>query len=140
MWRVYVLERTCPLTVSLLRQRNTLEQSLSKFISETNISPFRETQAPAFLQSLSTHSDNLLSSVAQFELALMRAKEGDSTRHVISWSFDPYPVLNCLARELPLPQDLRRAPFQVIVSRELLGFFQIVAVVRKECDGSISQT
>src|SRR5438093_1790613 len=53
LWRVYVLERTCVLTFTLLKRRNLLKETLNAFITRQNISPFRETQAPAFLEALS---------------------------------------------------------------------------------------
>src|SRR3569623_1316808 len=75
LWRVYVLERTCALTIRLLRRRGLLADAISRFIGGTYISPFRETQAPAFLETLSAHHDRLIASVARFELALIMEQE-----------------------------------------------------------------
>jgi hypothetical protein len=71
LWRIWVLERTAPLTFALLKHRKLLNQAVTAFIKGHNISPFRETQAPEFLAMLSTHDDSLIASVAQFELALL---------------------------------------------------------------------
>src|SRR6266852_4308349 len=100
LWRIYVLERTCALTVTLLKRRNLLEETLNTFIARNNISPFRETQAPAFLESLSTHRDCLIASVAQFELALMKVRQGDPRSYAVPWSIEPHAVLNSLARDI----------------------------------------
>src|SRR5215831_8867509 len=63
LWRIYVLERTCILAFTLLKRRNLLEAALSAFIAGHNISPFRETQAPAFLEAMSSHPDRLVAAV-----------------------------------------------------------------------------
>jgi len=126
MWRIYVLERTCILTFTLLKRRNLLEEALSAFISRHNISPFRETQAPAFLEALSSHQDNLVASVARFELALMKVRLGDSGSYTIRWNVEPHPVLNSLARDIPLDEEPRSGSYQILVSRDLPSQFQII--------------
>src|SRR4051794_40541097 len=78
LWRLWVLERTCVLTYNLLKQRHLLEGLLSDFMAQHNVSPFRETQAPAFLEHVSGHQDRLIASVAQFELALLKVRDGDA--------------------------------------------------------------
>ncbi|HXP70760.1 MAG TPA: hypothetical protein VOA88_15870 [Candidatus Dormibacteraeota bacterium] len=127
LWRIYVLERTCALTVTLLRQRNILEETVSAFIEENNISPFRETQALAFLDVLGRHNDHLIASVAQFELALIKVKQGDSCSYLVSWSVDPSVILYSLARNIPLEDEVQEAPYQVLISRDIPWMFQIWA-------------
>jgi hypothetical protein len=39
LWRIYVLERTCVLTFTLLKRRNLLKKTLNTFITRHNISP-----------------------------------------------------------------------------------------------------
>ncbi|HEY0062916.1 MAG TPA: hypothetical protein VGC21_12410 [Telluria sp.] len=102
LWRVYVLERTCVLTMALLRQRGLLEAALEAFIRSRNVSPFREYQPLAFLASLAEHPDPLLVSVSQFELALMKVREGDPGSYTVAWATDPHSVLHCLAQNVPL--------------------------------------
>lgn len=102
LWRVYVLERTCVLTVALLRQRQALAPLLQAFIRQHNISPFREFQPPAFLASLADHPDHLVVSVSQFELALMKVREGDRGSHVVRWQVEPHGVLKSLAEDAPV--------------------------------------
>src|SRR5271156_3202449 len=81
LWRIYVLERTAPLTYILLKRRGQLAEAVNAFIATSNISPFRETQAPAFLESLRDNGDSLIASVAQFELALLKVRQGDHGRY-----------------------------------------------------------
>src|SRR3954452_1536731 len=97
LWRVYVLERACVLTFSLLKQRELLKPALDAFIAQYNISPFRETQPPDFLEALSTHDDPLVASVAQFELSLWKVRQGDSASYTVYWSIEPHSILNNLA-------------------------------------------
>jgi hypothetical protein len=128
LWRIFVLERTCVLTFTLLKRRNLLEETLNAFITHHNISPFRETQAPAFLEALSGHHDSLIASVAQFELALLRVRQGDPGSYVVPWNVEPHTILNCLARDIPLEDNVPEGAYQILVSRDLPSRFQIVSV------------
>ena len=127
LWRVFVLERTCVLTVTLLRQRRQFEPALQAFIKGHNISPFREYQPPAFLASLAGHADALVDAVARFEHALMLAREGDERSQVVDWPCDPSPVLKALAEEKAPPRDMPLAAHTTRISRELPGLFAIEA-------------
>lgn len=126
LWRVYVLERTCVLTFTLLKRRNLLEEVLSAFVARHNISPFRETQAPAFLETLTNHHDSLVASVAQFELALMKVRQGDSCSYAVHWHVEPHSILNSLARDMPLEADIPEGAYQTLISRGLPFQFRIV--------------
>ena len=126
LWRMYVLERSCILTFTLLKRRNVLTESVCAFIRQQNISPFRETQAPAFLEMLSAHDDALIASVAQFELALMKVRQGDSSSYTVSWNVAPHSILNSVARDLPIDDRIPKGQYQILISRELPSLFQIV--------------
>jgi hypothetical protein len=128
LWRLFVLERTAVLTFTLLKRRNLLEETLRAFITRHNISPFRETQAPAFLEALGSHHDSLIASVAQFELALLKVRQGDASAYVVPWSVEPHAVLNSLARDLPLEDRVPEGAYQILVSRDIPSQFQIVSV------------
>ena len=130
LWRIFVLERTCYFTFTLLKRRNLLEKTLSAFIAQYNISPFRETQAPAFLEALSGHPDSLVVSVAQFELALMKVRRGDPNSYAIPWSFEPYAILNRLAKDAPLEDQPQEGSYQILVSRDLPFRFQVISLPR----------
>jgi len=132
LWRVYVLERTCALTFTLLKRRKLLKKTLNAFITRHNISPFRETQAPAFLESLSDHRDSLIASVAQFELALMKVREGDSCSYVVHWNVDPTTILNSLAKDIPLNDKVPEGAYKILISRDLPLLFQITPVQAEE--------
>jgi hypothetical protein len=130
LWRIYVLERTAALTFTLLKQRNLLGEILSTFITRHNISPFRETQAPAFLESLSGHQDSLIAAVAQFELALMKVRQGDPRTYVVDWHVEPNAILHNLAKDLPLEDGpleglAPEGDYQIRISRDFPSQFQI---------------
>lgn len=126
LWRVYVLERACVLTFTLLKQRDLLKQALDAFIAQYNISPFRETQPPDFLEALSTHDDPLVASVAQFELSLWKVRQGDPASYTVYWSVEPHTILNNLAKGIPIDEDsARKGDYQILISRDLPFQFQI---------------
>lgn len=126
LWRVYVLERACVLTFTLLKQRNLLERELDAFIRQHNISPFRETQPPDFLEALSSNDDPLIASVAQFELALWKVKQGDPGSYTVSWSVEPHTILYNLAKNLPVDvESLSEGDYQILISQEIPSLFEI---------------
>ena len=125
LWRVYVLERTCVLTTALLRQKRLLEPALQRFIRTHNVSLFREYQPLAFLASLARHADPLVVSVSQFELALMKVREGDAGSYSVDWEVDPHAVLAWLARGETLRAVPEPGRYVTRVSRELFGLFEI---------------
>lgn len=126
LWRVYVLERACVLTFTLLKQRNLLKQELDAFIRQHNISPFRETQPPDFLGALSSHDDPLIASVAQFELSLWKVRQGDSGSYTVSWSVQPHIILNNLAKDIPIDdKSVPEGDYKILISRDLPSLFQI---------------
>jgi hypothetical protein len=135
LWRIWVLERTAVLTVNLLKRRNLLEQAVAGFMKQCNISPYRDTQTPAFLEVMSADPDPLIASVAQFELALIKVKQGDLRLYTIPWNCaDPVAVLNALARDLPFDDDAPAAVCQILVSHGLPGHFQVLP------DGALTVT
>lgn len=125
LWRLYVLERTCALTFRLLQRLNLLELTVNAFIKKCNISPFRETQAPAFLEFLSNHEDSLVASVAQFELALLRVRQGDPGSYVVVWRVEPYAVLHSLATDSAL-QEKRPGMYKILISRGIPSEFVVL--------------
>ena len=125
LWRVWVLERTCALTVNLLRRRNLLNDLIGQFMRSENISPFRETQAPAFLEWLGDSEDLLVASVARFELALIKVRDGDRRTHAVPWKVEPASVLHSLAKDLPLEAEMHAGQYEIVASRKIPGHFRI---------------
>ena len=127
LWRVYVLERSCVLTVCLLRQMGMLEARLEAFIRSQNVSPFREYQPLAFLAFLAGDADPLLRSVSQFELALMKVRDGDPASYEVAWHTDPCYVLHRLAQNLPLELSRDAGNYLTRIAAQLPNQFEIVA-------------
>jgi hypothetical protein len=125
LWRVYVLERTCVLTVALLRQRRRFEAALQDFVRLTNISPFRELQPLAFLEFLADDADALIVSVSQFELALMKTREGDSSSREVYWCHEPSRILMALAENAPIDAVLRDGAYVTRISYDLPHLFDV---------------
>ena len=124
LWRIYVLERTCPLTFALLRGRDLLGAAVDDFIARHNISPFRETQAPLFLAAMAGHRDELVALVAGFERALLLVRQGDPTVHAFDWPVEPASVLHRLARREPV-DAVEPGAHRVVVSAALPRWFEI---------------
>jgi hypothetical protein len=123
LWRIYVLERSCVLTMALLRGRRTLIPTLQDFIAGHNLSPFREFQPRAFLAWLSASDDPLLAALASFEIALTAIHEGDTRAYEVAWPVDPHPVLDALTRSSPLVEPLPQAAWIARVHHALPGGF-----------------
>jgi len=124
LWRVYVLQRMCPLTFTFLKSFGELGALVEAFVRDRNISPFRESQAPDFLDMLSTQPD-LLGAVARFELAILRVREGASGPFVFTWNVDPHAVLYALATQQPVGADIAAGEWQIVVSPQECGLVGI---------------
>jgi hypothetical protein len=108
--------------------KHLLADAVATFIASHNISPFRETQAPAFLAMLRGHADPLVASVSRFELAFMKARQRGDESCVISWAVEPQGLLNCLARDLPIDDAATvTGAFETVVSGNLASgrLFQV---------------
>jgi hypothetical protein len=125
LWRAYVLEHTAPMTFNLLKRRRLLKAELDTYIATHNLSPFRETHAPVFLDQLSAHCDPLVARVAQFERALHRVRYGDTHCYSIPWDGDPLPLLTNLAKDEPFDEECSGCAHVIVVARDLPGFFEV---------------
>jgi len=126
LWRSYVLARTAPLTFNLLKQRRQLRSEVDLFIASHNISPFRETHAPAFLRQVSRHADPLVARVARFEMLLQNARNGDSTRRRLRWQGDPRSLLSKLASGVEaLADDVDDSVYEIVFGADIPGYFEI---------------
>jgi hypothetical protein len=128
LWRVYVLERSCVLTVALLRRRRTLGVTLQEFIASHNLSPFREFQPRDFLSWLSASGDPLLAALASFEIAFTAIREGDTTAHEVAWPVDPHTVLDALTLGKPLAEPLVQEAWIARLDHALPGSFLLQPV------------
>jgi len=114
-WRVFRLRQSCRLTTAILRDRFG-----EVFEAVDCASPFIEELSRAFLDAAIALDDELITSVAKFELALMREEET-----IVDWPCDPYEVLGPLLRGEPLPEPAS-APHRTLVSRGMRGRFRVI--------------
>lgn len=124
LWQIYMLERSCPLTVAALKKRGLYLETGRDFTRRDDTSAYRETQTSDFLTRMSRHDDGLIREVAQFERALTGAKQGQMAEQVILWQHSPYMTLHALLSDLPLPEETSTG-YEVVVSAALPGFFRV---------------
>jgi hypothetical protein len=131
LWRAFVLARTAPMTFNLLKRHDQLRREIDSYIANQNLSPYRETHAPIFLERLIRHPNPLVARVAQFELALHRVRLGDSNRYTTTWEMNPLPLLTCLANDTPIDENAVEAcNYEIVVARDLPGRFEVYRLSR----------
>jgi hypothetical protein len=127
-WRTLNIERYCVLTTSLLKNWGIFERTVEEFAKNRETSRFIECLGTQFLEEMGRHQNHLISSVARFELALIRVKGGDTNKHVVDWQHDPDVVLDKLLRGDRLNEALGNGHYRTIVSNQEPGLFQILKV------------
>jgi len=125
LWLEFVLERTCVLTVELLRQRGCFKQMLGDFIRLKSISPFREYQPLAFLSFAVSQADSLVAAVSAFELAMLKVRDGDQEQFTISWPTDPRPILYALVKRSAIKMPEQTSAYCTEVCSSLPHHFEV---------------
>ena len=125
-WRAYGVGRFCVLTATLLKRRGVFDDTISAFVRTEPITPYAEELGETFLSYAGRQPEPLLAAVAQFELALVRAKKGDDTERTIPWPCDPHEVLLWLTS--PMHGELVATPghFVTTVSRAHPDMFEVI--------------
>ena len=116
-WRVFRLAQSCRLTAAILRARGRFDEVVDAVACT---SPFIEELSREFLACAIAAGDELIASVARFELALLGDEET-----IVDWPCDPYEVLGSLLRGED-PPPCAAAPHRTAVSRSLPGRFRVV--------------
>jgi hypothetical protein len=127
-WRALNIERYCVLTTSLLKSWDIFERTVEEFAKTREPSRFIECLGTQFLEEMGQHENHLISSVARFELALIRVQGGDTGKHVVDWQHDPAVVLDKLLCGAPLGEGISGGYYRTIVSNEEPGLFRILKV------------
>src|SRR5215208_7305791 len=123
-WRALNIERYCFLTTSLLKSWGEFDTIVQEFAKNGGTSRFIESLGTQFLEAMGRHENHLLSSVAQFELALIRVKSDDTSEHRVDWQHDPTIVLGKLLRGDPIGGALGNGHYRTIISSEEPGLFR----------------
>jgi hypothetical protein len=96
-WRAFQLETQCRYTARLLKQLESFDDLVGDYFDNNPTSPFIEELSRGFLRSLNAHEDVLVHAVSQFELAVLRVKDGSAEAFETLW--DRHPDLVFLALE-----------------------------------------
>lgn len=116
-WRKIQIENSCVLTTNLLKISGRFQAELSNFFSEQKYSAFREEVCIQFLQHLiSKKIDVLTTSVAMFELAIIKLKFGVDIETQIPWQHEPYAVIQGLLKNNLTIENLEEGNYNVAVS------------------------
>jgi hypothetical protein len=124
-WQALNIERYCVLTSSLLKSWQIFERTVEEFAKKRATSRFIEGLGSQFLEEMGRHENHLISSVARFELALIRVKGGNTGKHVVDWQQDPAVVLGRLLRGDGLDEAMGDGHYRTIVSNEEPGLFRV---------------
>lgn len=116
-WRAFRLGQNCRLTSAILRARGRFDEALD---ATQCSSPFIELLSRAFLESAIALGDELIASVARFELASMGDEET-----IVDWPCDPYEVLAALMSGTDA-LVCASAPHRTLVSRAMPGRFRVI--------------
>jgi hypothetical protein len=127
-WQAYDVERSCVFTATLIKQRGRWDEALRAWGCQQRSAPFIEQLGPMFLEALCGHDDPLIACVAQFELALIKVKQGDEKVYMVDWAYDPYAVLTSLLTPRSLDEARARGAYRTTIARHLPQLFQVVSV------------
>jgi len=126
-WRKLQISNYCLLSGCLLRSSGTFEREIESFLKERNYSPFREEVGMQFLEFLiEVNNENLIRTVASFELSLIKLKLGNAVESTTIWEFEPYSIIESLLHNTFSKQIMYKGNYQVTVSdRFKQQYFQV---------------
>jgi hypothetical protein len=123
----HALEQYCPLTVGALRLVGAWAVDLGDFAVRSRALGTAGDSAAWFVAEMAGHSHPLVASVAQFEAAMKKVREGHTEDHVIGWSYSPNLVLAALREGERLDMEAARGSFWTIVAPDLPGYYHVLA-------------
>jgi hypothetical protein len=124
----HALEQYCPLTVDALRMIGMWAADFGDFAMRSRVLDTANDAGPRFLAEMAGHPHALVASVAQFEAAMKKVREGHTDDQVIGWSHSPNRVLAALREGERLDLDAARGSFWTIVAHDLPGNYHVLAV------------
>lgn len=133
-WRALSIRGRCPLTCRVLDRLGRFDATLDRLADGRHWPPFVDEQGALFLDALARDDDDLASSVARFESALLRTRAGGADE-IVAWRREPYAALDAILSGGPLPPRESRT-YATRVSREIDGGFSVDA---SEPDGEGSK-
>jgi len=127
-WNEVSLAAQCHLTARLLKKLGCFDAVVADYFNGNATSPFIEELTLGFLASLHDHRDPLIRAISQFELALLKVRNGSSHACEIEWDRNPDLVFLALGGEGDPPAAEPGCRYRMQVSSDLPG---MVACVRE---------
>ncbi|HET9464648.1 MAG TPA: hypothetical protein VFO71_03875, partial [Gemmatimonadales bacterium] len=134
----HALEQYCPLTVGALRLVGAWAADLSDFAMLVRRLGLVGDNGARFMVEMAGHMHPLVASVAQFEAAIKKVREGHTEDHVIGWSYSPNLVLASLREGERLDLEAARGRYWTVVAHDLPGHYHVLAA-SEQPDGESSR-
>jgi hypothetical protein len=115
------LQRACIHTVRLMTRMGLLGEAVAEFRARAGASESGEEVVRQFMAKMSAHPNALVSSMAQFEAALRKVRDGAAGRHGMEWDRNPNEVFRALDEGADLPPSEGISCYFVEVAAELPG-------------------
>jgi hypothetical protein len=131
-WREMAVDANCVWTAGLLRKYGIFHPLVESFYCNANVSPYVELASEQFLARLSGHDDPLIASLAQFELAVMKVRQGDTQEHRIAWDRNPDEVFVCLKSASDVPPTDPDWSYITYVSQQIPDLVRCDRVARNQ--------
>jgi hypothetical protein len=112
-------QRACIHTVRVMTRLGLLGQAVAEFRTRSEASPFREEVGRQFVAKMSSHADPLVASMAQFETALRKVRDGSPGRYSTEWDRNPNDVFQALEEGADLPASEGMRCYFLEVSAEI---------------------
>jgi hypothetical protein len=123
-WNEFSLDRLCPLTCRLLRQRGELTAALAALAAAELSSAFVEDLAAVFLEQQVRSRSAVVGDVARFETAMLSLGLGLTTSETVEWQHHPDELLGALVAGRPVA-DLPPGRYKTVVSFELPMLYRL---------------
>ena len=130
-WRKLGLESYCVFTSRLLKRLGLFDELAESFFCRTAVSPFIEKLGADFLAEQSDHPDSLVASMARFELALVRVKQGDAREYQVDWNSNPESVFQALFQDLELPAAEPERLYRMSISARIPNLVSCTSHARR---------
>lgn len=119
-WRTLAVEEYCPWSTRLLRRLGIFPETVKAFYRGQNVSPYVEKAGEQFLLELGSHAHPVVAALAQFELAMLKVKQGDTREYTVDWDRNPDGVFACVTTGSELP-PAEADQYKTYISRAIPG-------------------
>lgn len=126
-WRMYQIEAQCRYTSRLLKRLGSFEARVARHFSKFDCSPQIDELSAQFLAAEAAAKEPLVRAVASTELALLRARMGESGVTDTHWDRNPDLVFRALEAFEQMPAS-EATHYLLRVGRDLPNFLECVRV------------